>query len=172
MQFQLNYNTRVLLPAENVTEIVIISEREILPVPQMPDCVMGIYSWRSEILWIIDLRNLLGFLKTEDGETLNPPSQASLIGEELRKKYQDRKLELERECLHLTAIALKFEGNFLGCYVKQINDILELDTREINLECKELFNKEIAPFLQGYLIDSQQQILMGLKVKTLFDWKA
>ena len=79
MQFQLNYNTRALLPAENVTEIITISEREILPVPQMPDCVMGIYSWRSEILWIIDLRNLLGFLKTEDGETLDSPSQASLI---------------------------------------------------------------------------------------------
>ena len=93
------------------------------------------------------------------------------LGEELRKKYQDQKLELERECLHLTAIALEFEGNFLGCYVEQINDILELDTREINLEYKELFNREIAPFLQGYLIDSQQQILMVLKVKTLFDWE-
>ena len=163
MQFQLNYNTRALLPAETVTEIITISESEILPVPQMPDCVMGIYSWRSEILWIIDLRNLLGLLETDD--------RAGLIREELREKYQDRELELERECLPLMAIALEFEGNFLGCYVQQINDILELDPQEINLECKELFNRKIAPFLQGYFINSQQQILMVLKVKTLFDWQ-
>ena len=48
-----------LLDAEIVSEVITISPDDILPVPQMFYCVLGIYSWRSEMLWIVDLENLL-----------------------------------------------------------------------------------------------------------------
>jgi positive phototaxis protein PixI len=48
-----------LLDTEVVTEVITIASENILPVPQMFYCVLGIYSWRSEMLWIVDLENLL-----------------------------------------------------------------------------------------------------------------
>ena len=55
LKFQLNPTDYALLEAELVTEIITISPTEILPVPQMIYSVLGIYSWRSEMLWILDL---------------------------------------------------------------------------------------------------------------------
>ena len=66
-----------LLEAEIVTEVITISAKELLAVPQMPYCVLGIHSWRSEMLWIVDLENLLGY----------PPALGGDIDE-----YEDRTL--------------------------------------------------------------------------------
>lgn len=61
LQFQLSPTDYALLEAELVTEIITISPPDILPVPQMIYSILGIYSWRSEMLWLVDLANLVGY---------------------------------------------------------------------------------------------------------------
>ena len=55
-------DTTALLPVAQLTEVLKIPIGQITPMPHMPDWVMGIYNWRGEILWMIDLGSLAGLM--------------------------------------------------------------------------------------------------------------
>jgi positive phototaxis protein PixI len=44
---------------DRVTELVNILIDRVVPMPHLPPAVMGVYNWRGEILWVIDLATLL-----------------------------------------------------------------------------------------------------------------
>jgi positive phototaxis protein PixI len=44
---------------DRVIELVNIPIDRVVPMPQLPPAVMGVYNWRGEILWMIDLATLL-----------------------------------------------------------------------------------------------------------------
>jgi positive phototaxis protein PixI len=45
---------------QQVTELLNIPLDRVVPMPHLPPTVMGVYNWRGEILWIVDLAKLLG----------------------------------------------------------------------------------------------------------------
>ena len=49
----------ILIPSEQVIEIVSLTLSQISPVPDIESPVMGIYPWRGEILWVMDGNALL-----------------------------------------------------------------------------------------------------------------
>lgn len=61
LEFQIGEDSVALLPAEIVMEIVSLNSKQILPVPQVPACVTGVYQWRGETLWVLDIGVLCGF---------------------------------------------------------------------------------------------------------------
>ena len=50
----------ILIPRQQVIEIVALTLSQISPVPDVESPVMGIYPWRGEILWVMDGNALLG----------------------------------------------------------------------------------------------------------------
>jgi positive phototaxis protein PixI len=60
LRFQLQSNLRALMEIDLVTELVNIPINRIVPMPHLPAAVMGIYNWRGEILWIVNLATLIG----------------------------------------------------------------------------------------------------------------
>jgi positive phototaxis protein PixI len=60
LRFQLQPNLMALIEIELVTELVNILVDRVVPMPHLPPAVMGVYNWRGEILWIVDLAVLLG----------------------------------------------------------------------------------------------------------------
>ncbi|WP_088892314.1 chemotaxis protein CheW [Leptolyngbya ohadii] len=60
LQFILDRSLPVLLPAPSVVEILTVSVGQIVPIFQLPPWVMGVYNWRGEVLWMVDLNHLLG----------------------------------------------------------------------------------------------------------------
>lgn len=151
LQFQLGKDGGLLL-AQIVREIITIPEKEILPVPQMPECVMGVYSWRSEMLWMIDLENLLG--------------------------YQSPFL-YSSENLSLMTMILELEGQFLGLVVQNVNDIIEYDLeemlerqlRESQGPSPEIFSAELLPFIQGHFTNQMNnQMILLLSAESIFDY--
>jgi positive phototaxis protein PixI len=52
---------------DRVTELVNLSIDRVVPMPHLPPAVMGVYNWRGEILWVIDLATLL---EVSDATTL------------------------------------------------------------------------------------------------------
>ncbi len=131
LRFQLGAEGIALLPLNVIKQVMQVSVNEILPVPQMPGCVFGIYNWRGEMLWLVDIGQLVGF----------PP----LSGSE-----------------NVMAIAIQIEDKTLGLVVKQINDIERHHLHQINLPAIGLFAPELMPYLQGYLIGANQEVLMVL----------
>ena len=60
LRFQLQSNLMALMEIDLVTELVNIPIDRIVPMPHLPAAVMGIYNWRGEILWIVNLATLIG----------------------------------------------------------------------------------------------------------------
>jgi positive phototaxis protein PixI len=60
LKFQLQEGKLALFNAAIAPEIRQVEDSEILPVPQMSEWVLGIYQWRDEMLWSVDLGHLLG----------------------------------------------------------------------------------------------------------------
>ncbi len=60
LRFQLPPNLMALIEIELVTELVNIVVDRVVPMPHLPPAVMGVYNWRGEILWIVDLAMFLG----------------------------------------------------------------------------------------------------------------
>jgi chemotaxis signal transduction protein len=56
----LSVDHQVLIPSHQVIEIISVSPTQITAIPQVEKPIMGIYSWRGEILWVVDGSALLG----------------------------------------------------------------------------------------------------------------
>jgi positive phototaxis protein PixI len=58
---------------QQVTELLNIPLDRVVPMPHLPPTVMGVYNWRGEILWIVDLAKLLGLnTSTRNYRSLQP----------------------------------------------------------------------------------------------------
>lgn len=60
LRLQLVAGTTVLLPVYQLAEVLTIETHRIVSIPHLPSWVMGIYNWRGEILWMIDIGHLGG----------------------------------------------------------------------------------------------------------------
>jgi len=133
LRFQLGEEGIALLPLNIIKQVMQVSVAEILTVPQMPACVLGIYNWRGEMLWIVDIGKFMGFPNLATGGVEN-----------------------------LMTIAIQVQEQYLGLVVQQINDIELHDVNQINMPSLGLFSPEILPYLQGYLIGANKEVLMVL----------
>ncbi|WP_036477543.1 chemotaxis protein CheW [Myxosarcina sp. GI1] len=132
-----------LLEAKLVTEVITVSTDDILPVPQMFYCILGTYSWRSEMLWIVDLENLLGY----------PPS-----------------LDSDAEKRELLVMVVEDRGQSIGFVVPKIDNLVEYETEQFKLPSSELFSAEVIPFLQGYFTNTNNQIIMSIDAREIFNF--
>lgn len=60
LQLYLNSSLSVLLSVHQLVEILTVPIGQIVPLFQMPPWVMGVYNWRGEVLWMVDLNHFLG----------------------------------------------------------------------------------------------------------------
>ncbi|ACK67957.1 CheW protein [Rippkaea orientalis PCC 8801] len=148
LQFQLGTNVSALLEAKIVKEIIAVPEKEILPVPEMPNWVFGIYGYRSEILWMIDLKILLEY----------PSSWLSLADNHPRNRS-------------LMTIVVCYQEQMLGLIVPNVQGIIEYNLSELHPPSSELFAPEILPFVEGHFTGNQQEIIMLLNPDEIFEYQ-
>ena len=60
LRFHLEPDLNAALPVDQMTEVFTVSTSKVVPIPHMPPWVIGVYNWRGEILWLVDLGYLLG----------------------------------------------------------------------------------------------------------------
>ncbi len=140
LSFNLGVSDTAVISLQHITEVLQVSLPEICGVPQMPSSVLGIYNWRGEMLWLVDLEAMLGYPPISQGSNL-----------------------LSR----MMAIVLENKGKYLGLLVRQLIDIEWLDTKEMKLATAELFYPKISPFLQGYFINDSEEIIFNLDATTI-----
>ncbi len=132
LAFAVTPETVALVPVEQVVEILSAATAEIVPLPQMPECVVGVYNWRGEILWMVDLGALLGY------------DSADYAGQ---------------TC---TAIVVHAEGQRLGLIVTQVEETVWYAQDQIQPAPPMAFASELEPFLQGYLLKEDGSTLLVL----------
>ena len=140
LSFNLGAKDTAVISLQHITEILQVSLTEICGVPQIPNCVLGIYSWRGEMLWLVDLEAMLGY----------PPL---LQGSNFISK--------------MMAIVLESEGKYLGLVVRQLMDIEWLDTQQMKPPSAELFYPTMAHFLRGYFINSDEGMIFNLDASAI-----
>lgn len=57
-------NREGVISLNNLQGVVQIDLNQVLPVPQTPSALLGIFSWRGEAIWSVDLAHLLGAKNT------------------------------------------------------------------------------------------------------------
>ena len=124
LRFSLGSQDSGMLPLEKISEVLSVAVADILPVPEMPSCVLGIYNWRGKMLWLIDLENF---------------ADRPLLSQ------QGRGLD------SLRAMVIQIEGQYRGLVVQYINDIELYDAEQLQPPLRGLFPPRLLPFVKGYL---------------------
>lgn len=141
LRFQFGEDT-ALLPLASVKEVLKIAVEEILVVPDMPNCVLGVYNCRGEMLWLVDLHVQIGLFSLA------------------RSPFNNQHLALPTSKF-LTAIAIQADRKCLGIVVPQVIDIEVHSPQALQTPSTGLFPSRLLPFLQGYLTDTSSPVLDG-----------
>ena len=150
LRFHLLPDTTALLPIQQLTEVLTIPRGQIVPIFQMPAWVMGAYNWRGEVLWMVDLGHLVG---------LSPWHQRANIA----SAYT---------AIVLQAPAKDSTGNnpkkeTLGLVVNRVEDIEWCNPDEIQSPPSSTVTPELVPFLRGYWLKSNGDMLVVIEGKAI-----
>lgn len=119
-----------LLPLDDITEIIRLNVTEILPVPEMPNCVLGICNWRGEMLWLVNLNQLVGATPLTFAETVTPIAMVIQVNEQV-----------------------------VGLVVSQVHDIELHDLQLLQPAVTGLFSPQLLPFVKGVLLGGRGIVL-------------
>jgi positive phototaxis protein PixI len=132
LRFPLGTEDSVLLPLEQITGIFKMERGEILPIPDMPGCVMGICNWRGEMLWLVDFNDFAGY-----------PSP----------------LQSEQGTPAIAVIVVQINHQSIGLGVPQVNDIELHNLQQLQPTMLGLFPPQLLPLVQGTLPGCSDAVL-------------
>ena len=153
LRLQLVSDMTALLPVEQLTEVLTIPTSQVIPIPHMPTWVMGVYNWRGEILWMVDLGNLCG-LTPWYRQTTNRRSAHKAV--------------VLRQSDHLIG-SNTAKVQMLGLVVNEVEDIEWCDPTLIQSPLASTVTPELAPFLRGYWWKSDGDMLVFLDESAIFE---
>ncbi len=114
---QLRQSVKLALPLENVVEVITLNWEEICPIPGVAAALLGVVNQRGQLLWVLELGDLLSDL-------------LGLAPSPMRYRSRDR-LKLLAIALH-PAEQTPAEGSpQLACAVSAIEGVVSLDTDDI-----------------------------------------
>ena len=147
LRFHLEPDLNAALPVDQMTEVFTVSTTKVVPIPHMPPWVIGVYNWRGEILWLIDLGYLLG-------------------GTPLYQQTSSRSL--------YTAIVVNSQQSggrqgsstagkkMLGLAVNRVEDMEWFNSDLIQSPPESAVNPALVPFLRGYWLKNNGEIVVVL----------
>lgn len=140
LSFNLGAKDTAVIALQHITEVLPISLVDVCSVPQMPSCILGVYNWRGEMLWLVDLEEILGY----------PP--LSQTADLLAK---------------MMVIVLEHDGKHLGIIIRQMMDIEFLDSQQMKAPSLELFSGSLSQFLQGYFLKQDEEMILNLDANAI-----
>lgn len=142
LKFMLCPGTKAMLPIKQITEILNIQPTQIMPIPQMPAWVMGVYNWRGEILWAIDLPQLLGL-------------DSCYRHQHERSKHTAIVLSPDREGENKI---------HLGSIVSEVDGLEYCDPTAIQ---SSMDDSHLSSFSQGYWLEPSGEMVLALEGKAI-----
>lgn len=162
----LGSNTTILLPVVQLIEILNISLDQITPIPHLPAWVGGVYNWRGEVLWIVDLAQLLGIEaappQADPRSTTHNPTQGStpMLNPALANP----------QLVVLQGQEVTATGTWatLGVLVDQTGDLEWCDLDAIQSPPPTAFTTTLARFLRGYWLRDNGDVFLCPSVDAIF----
>ena len=132
LRFPLSTQDSGLLLLEDIAEVFQVGTAAILPVPSVPEAVLGICNWRGEMLWLIDLNTLLGY---------------------------DSLLSQLSGLAPVTVLVIQIQEGTVGLGISKFEDIELHDLDHLQALAPGLFPPPMYPFTTGILPGSQSAVL-------------
>lgn len=151
LRFQLFPDTIALLPVTEMIEVLTIPVGQIVPIPNMSPWVMGVYNWRGEILWNLDLGNLIGLTPLhQQPMTRSHYTAIVLVGSQQQSNNKGQNNS-------------QFTGRkVLGLVVDKVEDMEWCSPEVIESPPQSAITPELAPFLRGYWMKPGGEMLLVL----------
>jgi positive phototaxis protein PixI len=143
LRFHLMPNTTALLPIQQLTEVLTIPISQIVPIFHMPPWVMGVYNWRGEILWMVDLGHLVGLTPWHQ-QPISTSAYTAVV--------------LQAHSKQTTSINV--QSQMLGVVVSRVEDIEWCNPDLIQSPPSSTVTPELVPFLRGYWLKSNGEMLL------------
>ncbi|MFQ4141606.1 chemotaxis protein CheW [Chlorogloeopsis sp. ULAP02] len=140
LSFNLGTKGIAVIALQNITEILQVSLTEICCIPQMHSSVFGTYNWRGNMLWLVNLEEMLGYIPLQ--------KEVNLLSK-------------------MIAIVVNNEDKYLGLLVRQIMDIEQLDANNLKPTNSELFSPDISHLLHGYFINDREEMIINLNANAI-----
>lgn len=144
LRFYLHPDTQLMLPIRQITEVLKIQFGQIVPIPQMPNWVMGVYNWRGDILWMLDLGHLIG-LDSWYQQELNRSNHTVIV------------LSPEQEKAQVNDV----QNIHLGLVISHVEDIEMCNPDSIQVATGAI-TSQLQPFLQGYWLKPEGDMILVL----------
>lgn len=154
LQFYIGERDLALIPVETVAEIATVRLSEVLPVPEMRSCILGIYNWRGEMLWVVDFGELLGY----------PP----LYGLPSRQSRSGSDILTSGVITQAVAIVIEWNEQVIGFMVPQVLDLAHYPLAHLQAADSQLFPPARVPYLQGYFIDDPGELAIVIDIAEVF----
>lgn len=145
LRFTLLPDTIAILPVNHMTEVLNIPLGEIVPIPQMPPWAMGVYNWRGEVLWLVDLGHLVGLSPIYQG--IGSRSSYSVIV--IHHQHMDKE---QKTLVKKT----------LGLIVDRVEDMEWCNPDSIQSSLETKVSSELVPFLRGFWLKENGEIFIVL----------
>lgn len=140
LRFSLNAETEGLLSLEHLVEVIKVNPQEILPIPEVPEYLLGIANRRGEAVWIVDLLYLMGATHLSQRK---PIPQVSM------------------------AILLQAEEQEIGLLVDRVRAIELYNSNNLQSFATQTLPPQILNFVEGYFIDEGGNTLTLLAVDNI-----
>ena len=150
LKFRLSSDTTGLLPVNQLAEILTTSYQSVIPIPGMPEWVIGVYNWRGEILWTIDLGHLLGMTPWYQKQKVQDTHSMIVL------RTTDAQQSLEKSLA-------------VGLIAQQIEGIHSYNPDAIESPPSSAVTSKLAPFLRGYWLDTYGEMLAVLDGAAILD---
>ncbi len=142
VRFSLGEETTGLLSLDRLVEVIKVRPKEILPIPELPQYLLGIANRRGEAIWMVDLLYLMG-----DAHL----SQRELIPE----VYM--------------AILVKASEQAIGLLVEQVSSIEVYNLNDLKPFPAQTLPSKLLAFLEGYFVDSEGNTLALLNADAIIE---
>ena len=150
LRFNLLPDTNLMISLSETAAVLKIPLDQIVPIPEMPSWVMGVYNWRGQIIWMIDLGQLLGFTPWYEQSVVASNHKAVVI----HPSTQEQKN--------------RTSGDLVGLIVSDVDEIEMCDVNQIYSPPATAVTEDLAPFLRGYWIKDNGDIIVTIDSDAIF----
>ena len=140
LRFSLGGETEGLLSLERLVEVIKVNPQEILPIPEVPEYLLGIANRRGEAVWILDLLFLMG------------------------ATHLSQRKPIPQVCM---AILLQAEEQAIGLLVDRVSSIEHRSLDDLQSFSAQTLPPQILTLLEGYFIDKGGNTLSVLDVDSI-----
>jgi positive phototaxis protein PixI len=152
LRFHLEPDTAAMLPVAQLSEVLTIGLGQIVPIPHLPPWVLGVYNWRGEILWMVDLGYLVGLTPWHQQSVARSHYRAIILNGDISFEQNQRKRSFTNQD----------RNQMLGLVVSRVEDIEWCDTDDLHSPPTASISAKLISYLRGIWVKPNHDVVLAL----------